>query len=280
MKYRRVLALGVAMATVLSSSMIVSAMDLKDIFDAEYYAQENPDIAEKLGTDAKVLYKHYVNNGLAEGRNGSPVLDVAAYRESYADLDKAFGDNWEAYVDHYFKDGVYEENRRKGVLLDPVVYGAEYRDLKKAFGTDIVALTKHYVSNGWKEGRDYGTAGQYDDIDDRNAHDEESVLLRKKAFQAENRPGVNKETMDNMIEAYKKAADAYIAYYKSPTEANRVVYMDWMNSFGVYKRDVDSKGIMTQVDEMYELMDTETERVLDACPNASFDELPRHIARK
>lgn len=279
MKHRRVMALGLAMVTFMSMAMNVSAMDLKDIFSAEYYAEQNPDIVEVLGDDAKVLYQHYVTSGLSEGRKGSPVLDVAKYRASYADLDKAFGDNWEAYVDHYFKDGVNEPKRRKGVLLDPIVYGEEYRDLRKAFGTDIEALAKHYVTNGWKEGRDYGTAGKYEDIDDRNAHDRESEILRKKAWQAESRPGVNEETMKNMVKCYKKAADAYIVYYSAKTMENRKVYMDWMNSFSVYKRDIDSKGIMTQVDEMYALMDSETERVLEACPNENFYQLPRYLEK-
>ena len=185
MKHRRLLALGIATVTLMSTTMSVSAMDLKDIFNAEYYAEQNPDIVETIGDDAKVLYQHYVSNGLSEGRSGSPVLDVAEYRDSYSDLDEAFGDDWEAYVDHYFNHGVYEENRRKGVLLDPIVYGEEYRDLRKAFGTDIAKLTKHYVTNGWKEGRDYGTAGKYEDIADRDAHEKESKILRKKAWQAE-----------------------------------------------------------------------------------------------
>lgn len=281
MKHRRLLALGLATVTLMSTTMGVSAMDLKDIFDAEYYAEQNPDVKEAIGDDAKALYQHYVTSGLAEGRNGSPVLDVAEYRASYSDLEKAFGDNWEAYVDHYFANGVYEANRRKGVLLDPIVYGESYRDLRKAFGTDIVALTKHYVSNGWKEGRDYGTAGKYEDIDERNAYDEEAALLRKKAWQAENRPGVDKDTMDGMVKCYKNAADAYIAYYNSTTKsdkkANIKLYMDWMNSFVYYKKQVDAKGIQSQVEEMYELIDSESDRVLDACPNAKFHELPYYL---
>lgn len=281
MKYRRLLALGVATVTLMSTTMGVSAMDLKDIFNAEYYAEQNPDIVEAIGDDAKTLYQHYVTSGLAEGRSGSPVLDVAEYRDSYSDLDKAFGDDWEAYVDHYFKNGVYEENRRKGVLLDPIVYGEEYRDLRKAFGTDIEALAKHYVTNGWKEGRVHGTAGKYEDIDERIAHDEESALLRKKAWQSENRPGVNKDTMEGLAECYEKAADAYIAYYNSSTRSEKKesvrLYMDWMNSFVFYKKQVDAKGIQSQVEEMNDLVDTQSDRVLEACPKARFHELPYYL---
>lgn len=36
------------------------------------------------------------------------LIDVKQYREAYADLDAAFGDNWDAYVDHYLTYGFRE----------------------------------------------------------------------------------------------------------------------------------------------------------------------------
>lgn len=38
------------------------------MFDAEYYAQNNPDVVAAFGTDKELLYSHYVNCGKAEGR--------------------------------------------------------------------------------------------------------------------------------------------------------------------------------------------------------------------
>ena len=38
------------------------------VFDAEYYAQNNPDVAAAFGMDKELLYSHYVNCGKAEGR--------------------------------------------------------------------------------------------------------------------------------------------------------------------------------------------------------------------
>ncbi len=38
------------------------------IFDAEYYAQTYPDVANAVGTDRDALYNHYVTFGKAEGR--------------------------------------------------------------------------------------------------------------------------------------------------------------------------------------------------------------------
>lgn len=39
-------------------------------FDAAYYAQNNPDVTAALGTDADVLYQHFIEYGKAEGRLG------------------------------------------------------------------------------------------------------------------------------------------------------------------------------------------------------------------
>ena len=38
------------------------------LFDAQYYAQNNPDVVAAFGTDANWLYLHYVVCGKAEGR--------------------------------------------------------------------------------------------------------------------------------------------------------------------------------------------------------------------
>lgn len=38
------------------------------VFDAEYYAANNPDVVAVLGTDKTVLYTHYQTSGMKEGR--------------------------------------------------------------------------------------------------------------------------------------------------------------------------------------------------------------------
>lgn len=38
------------------------------MFDAEYYAQNYPDVVAELGTDKEALYQHYVTFGMYEGR--------------------------------------------------------------------------------------------------------------------------------------------------------------------------------------------------------------------
>lgn len=68
-----------AATMVLSSSLTVSAapetMPDGTIFDAEYYAQNNPDVTAVLGTDRDALYQHYATCGKAEGRQAYEEID-------------------------------------------------------------------------------------------------------------------------------------------------------------------------------------------------------------
>lgn len=67
-----------ATVLVLSSCMPVLAapeiMADGTVFDAEYYAQANPDVTQLYGTDKDALFNHYIMFGKAEGR--------AAYEQS------------------------------------------------------------------------------------------------------------------------------------------------------------------------------------------------------
>lgn len=91
------------------------------------------------------------------------IIDVEAYRAAYSDLDEAFGDNENAYVEHYLTAGVFE-GRTKGILFDPITYAAAYNDVRAAYGNDIFALVNHYVTYGVTENRTLGTANGYADI--------------------------------------------------------------------------------------------------------------------
>lgn len=64
--------MAMAAAMMLSSSLTVFAapetMPDGTIFDAEYYAKNNPGVVAVFGTDKDALYQHYLNYGKAEGR--------------------------------------------------------------------------------------------------------------------------------------------------------------------------------------------------------------------
>ena len=101
--------------------------------------------------------------GLTPEQINSLVLNVEAYRQAYPDLAAAFGNNTQAYIDHYLTHGIYE-GRTKGALFDPLTYAESYGDIKNTFGYDINALVRHYVNCGAAENRTMGTSHGYADI--------------------------------------------------------------------------------------------------------------------
>lgn len=97
------------------------------LFDPEYYAQANPDVAAVFGTDENLLYLHYVQFGKAEGRApvagaGSNAAGQNAAGADAADFDAAF-------------------------------YAQNNPDVVAALGTDPGILYQHYIQFGKAEGR-------------------------------------------------------------------------------------------------------------------------------
>lgn len=75
-------------AAVIASSMNVMAaepLSIGDIvsvsdFDAEYYANTNPDVLAAFGTDSDRLYEHFINNGANEGRDARAINEAISAR--------------------------------------------------------------------------------------------------------------------------------------------------------------------------------------------------------
>ena len=122
MKKRVFLSLMVG-ALMLTSAMPVFAtpkqMSDGTVFDAEYYAANNPDVAAALGTDEAALYNHYVNHGKNEGRKpcedgATPAaaltdnFDAAYYRDNNPDVVAVVGSSQEALYNHYINHGKNE----------------------------------------------------------------------------------------------------------------------------------------------------------------------------
>lgn len=192
---KKLIATAVAGTILFGSVLGVNATGLKDVFSAKYYADQYPDLKEAFGYDEELLWQHFLEYGLEEGRNMSPVLDVQEYRKKYADLDEAFGDDWDAYVKHFFEFGI-NENRDTGTDFDVKSYISAYGDIKEAFGDDYAAVVEHYLNHGIEENRNLGntsviqaasgntgSSGEMDDpgkVDylEENVYDENGVLIR------------------------------------------------------------------------------------------------------
>ena len=78
-------ALAVTMVVTPVSSVKAAPETMPDgtVFDAEYYAQTYPDVANAVGTDRDALYNHYVSFGKAEGRLAcAPTTTIQADKTS------------------------------------------------------------------------------------------------------------------------------------------------------------------------------------------------------
>ncbi len=78
------------------------------VFDATYYANKYADLKAAFGTNATSLYNHFVNNGIREGRQASPMFSVDYYLTKNGDLKAAFGSNRESAMNHFLSHGINE----------------------------------------------------------------------------------------------------------------------------------------------------------------------------
>lgn len=137
-RLRKVFVLTIALALLASFTLNVSAVSLKDYFDAKYYASLYPDLQEAYGNDEAGLYNHYLTFGIKEGRTASRVFNVNKYRETYTDLDTAFGDDWNAYVNHYAAFGIKEGRDGGGDGTNGMdAYAEQYSDVYAAYGANF-----------------------------------------------------------------------------------------------------------------------------------------------
>ena len=124
----------------------------------------------------KTAYRLFVGRGVTIAAGFFDGFDVNSYRKRYPQLEKAYGNDLDAYYEHYFltgkaagwdgskgsdsggeTDSDSTSTIYNGVDYAPVFnatyYLNRYSDLKSAFGTDAAAALKHFVEHGISEGR-------------------------------------------------------------------------------------------------------------------------------
>ena len=136
---KKILATLTLIGAVVASPLIVLAapqtMPDGTVFDAEFYAQNNPDVVAALGTDAGLLYQHYVMFGKNEGRL------------PYAQSSTAANTNGTTMT------------LQDGTVFDPIYYAQNNPDVVAALGTDANLLAQHYIQFGKAEGRKPSAGG-------------------------------------------------------------------------------------------------------------------------
>ena len=81
------------------------------VFDADYYRTAHADLNAAYGSDEEELYNHFVQYGIAEGRQAHPAFDIKYYVNENSDLKAAFGKDYKKAMNHFVTCG-YKEGRK------------------------------------------------------------------------------------------------------------------------------------------------------------------------
>jgi len=122
------------------------------LFNAEYYAKANEDVAIAMAYDEEKLYNHWVNYGKAEGRNASLVFNAKYYLEKNPSVAALVGNDYEAAYNHFISVGLVN-----GLESSPVFSVKYYleanADVAAAFGMDYISAARHFSQNAIAENR-------------------------------------------------------------------------------------------------------------------------------
>ena len=153
-----------------TQGMVYDGVDYSKVFDPEYYQSNNLDIKSTFGNNPSLLFDHFINYGMNEGRQAHKNFNVTAYMNRYPDLRWAYENNLISYFKHFALFGSTEGRTGNGAssfspvsIYNGVDYSPVYNfqdyikynpDIESAFGknNDTAAL-KHFVSYGMGEGR-------------------------------------------------------------------------------------------------------------------------------
>lgn len=225
------------------------------VFDAAYYADRYPDLKTAFGNDDSALLQHFIQYGMAEGRQGSSQFDVYSYKNLYPDLRAAFGNNLKSYYMHYISSGKAEGRKATGVntLQKPITtyngidYSAVYdynyylkkhSDLAKIYTNDDIGLLAHFVNCGMSEGRQakdsfdvFSYRNQYQDLRAAFGNNLKSYYMHYISNgKAEGRKATGVKSIQNPITTYNgvdySAVYDYNFYIKKYSDIARIYTND------------------------------------------------------
>lgn len=65
---------------------VLNSVDYSAVYDKEYYMEHNSDVKAAFGDNSLALLEHFVNYGMAEGRQAIADFNVKTYKSNYSDL--------------------------------------------------------------------------------------------------------------------------------------------------------------------------------------------------
>ena len=247
----------------------------EDNFDVAKYKATYKDLRDAFGENAddSVYLNHYLQYGMTEGRKSGgfdaiafiinnydyfmehgmesefPFFDVQKYKDTYPDLQVAFGDDLSAYLNHYLTFGIYEDRTSGGEVdiiqmakLNPNMDLSSNIDLSKA--PEIVTQVAQQIKTAETKRVETVKAAQ-------QAATEQTVFLGGTVvkdtenkvyynYEAYNKAVQNWIQSEPYIDAYLAETDYFEHYWawesRKPdinnylTEAGQEAYNTWMDA--------------------------------------------------
>lgn len=125
-------------------------------FQYKFYADMYPDLKRKFGYNESLLYQHWLEHGIKEGRIAAPGYSSSFYLKNNADVAKAFGaTNYEMAFYHYTTYGCLGEGRDSSPVFSARHYMNANSDIAKAYGrNNWLQAAIHFNQIGIYEFRD------------------------------------------------------------------------------------------------------------------------------
>lgn len=141
--------------TMLGYQTTYKGVNYAAVYDFNYYYKNNADVASVFGWDDAKLLQHFVENGMAEGRQASASFNLNSYKYANYDLRLQFGDDNVQYYQHYISSGKSEGRVATGYENATwsdnfsVMYRLYNPNSGEHFYTSSVAEKNNLVSVGW-----------------------------------------------------------------------------------------------------------------------------------
>jgi len=122
------------------------------LYNYEYYVKANDDVAKALNSDPDAMYNHWLNCGMAEGRNASMVFNAKYYLEVNPEVAAMVGNDYVAAYNHFVTTGIYQ-GLESSPVFDVNYYLENNTDVANAFNNDKVMAAIHFNTSAIAEGR-------------------------------------------------------------------------------------------------------------------------------
>ena len=254
---------------------VYNGVDYSAVYDFYFYIDRYSDLQGECEDNDVAAIKHFVNFGMAEGRQASADFSVKVYKNRYPDLRTALGGDLKAYYLHYLSNGIGEGRTATG-SADLVGYVTVYKginyanvydfnyyidhnsDIRKLYGNDDVKALEHFVQFGMNEGRqgceEFNVKAYYNNYADlRKSYGSNYALYylhyinwgkaegrNAKTFVYTMIMGNSNVSIDQMVKYYKSKADYPAFYAKSDAPT--------LESFcQIYLEECAREGVKTEV---------------------------------